>query len=153
MAKIPVTGGFVLIPEGTYVFRIYDVEYDETYGKMIVKMVNAKGLTHQERFSLKNKDESFNEKALNAFSYFAKTALNDFSIEEIDHEALVGHYIKAEVKHSTFPNRNEPEKTVTFANLGDKSPADKFDEPATERALTLGRSEEKKVDLNSLLED
>ena len=138
MAKIPVTGGFVLIPEGTYVFRIYDVEYDETYGKMIVKMVNAKGLTHQERFSLKNNDESFNEKALNAFSYFAKTALNDFSIEEIDHEALVGQ---------------EPEKTVTFANLGDKSPADKFDEPATERALTLGRSEKKKVDLNSLLED
>lgn len=153
MAKIPVTGGFVLIPEGTYVFRIYDVEYDETYGKMIVKMVNAKGLTHQERFSLKNQDESFNEGALNAFSYFAKTALNDFSIEEIDHEALVGHYIKAEVKHSTFPNRKEPEKTVTFANLGNKFPADKFDEPATERALTLGRNEEKKVDLNSLLED
>lgn len=153
MAKIPVTGGFVLIPEGTYVFRIYDVEYDETYGKMIVKMVNAKGLTHQERFSLKNKDESFNEGALNAFSYFAKTALNDFSIEEIDHEALVGHYIKAEVKHSSFPNRKDPEKTVTFANLGNKFPADKFDEPATERALTLGRNEEKKVDLNSLLED
>lgn len=153
MAKIPVTGGFVLIPEGTYVFRIYDVEYDESYGKMIVKMVTAKGLTHQERFSLKNKDESFNEGALNAFSYFAKTALNDFSIEEIDHEALVGHYIKAEVKHSTFPNRKEPEKTVTFANLGNKFPADKFDEPATERALTLGRNEEKKVDLNSLLEE
>ena len=29
MARIPMTSGFVLIPEGTYVFRIYDVSYDE----------------------------------------------------------------------------------------------------------------------------
>ena len=29
MARIPMTSGFTLIPEGTYVFRIYDVSYDE----------------------------------------------------------------------------------------------------------------------------
>ena len=28
MARIPMTSGFTLIPEGTYVFRIYDVSYD-----------------------------------------------------------------------------------------------------------------------------
>ena len=27
MARIPMTSGFTLIPEGTYVFRIYDVSY------------------------------------------------------------------------------------------------------------------------------
>ena len=28
MARIPMTSGFVVIPEGEYVFRIYDATYD-----------------------------------------------------------------------------------------------------------------------------
>ena len=32
MARIPMTSGFTLIPEGTYVFRIYDVCYDDEFG-------------------------------------------------------------------------------------------------------------------------
>ena len=84
MARIPMTSGFVVIPEGEYVFRIYDATYDEEFGRIVVKLVTASGLTHQERFSIKNSDDEYNEKALNAFSYFAKTALNDFSREDID---------------------------------------------------------------------
>jgi len=141
MARIPMTSGFVLIPEGEYVFRIYDASYDEEFGKIEVKLVTAQGLTHTERFSLKDANDEWNEKALNAFSYFAKTALNDFTREDVDPEELIDHYIRAEVVHSEpMPNRNDPTKTVTFANLGDKSPAEGFDETPTDKALTLGKS-------------
>ena len=140
MARIPMTSGFVLIPEGEYVFRIYDASYDEEFGKIEVKLVTAQGLTHTERFSLKDANDEWNEKALNAFSYFAKTALNDFTREDVDPEELIDHYIRAEVVHSEpMPNRNDPSKTVTFANLGDKSPAEGFDETPTDKALTLGK--------------
>ena len=37
------------------------------------------------------------------------------------------------------PNRNNPEKNITFANLGDKAPADGFDTEPVSRALTIGR--------------
>lgn len=141
MARIPMTSGFVLIPEGEYVFRIYDASYDEEFGKIEVKLVTAQGLTHTERFSLKDANDEWNEKALNAFSYFAKTALNDFTREDVDPEELIDHYIRAEVVHSEpMSNRNDPTKTVTFANLGDKSPAEGFDETPTDKALTLGKS-------------
>lgn len=127
MARIPMTSGFTLIPEGVHVFRIYDVTYDEDFGKLTVKMVTAQGIVHNETFSLKDANDEPNEKALNAFSYFAKTALNDFSLEDIDHTDLIDHYIRAEVIHTKLPSRKDPSKTVTFANLGDKAPADRFD--------------------------
>lgn len=140
MARIPMTSGFVVIPEGEYVFRIYDATYDEEFGKILVKLVNAQGATHTERFSIKNNDDTFNEGAMNAFSYFAKTAMNDFSLEDIDPEELIDHFIRAEVTHTKQPNRNDPTKTVTFANLGDKSPADYFDTDPVPRALSLSRN-------------
>lgn len=139
MARIPMTSGFVLIPEGTYVFRIYAASYDEEFGKIEVKLVTAKGMTHTERFSIKDKNDELNEKALNAFSYFAKTAMGDFELEDIEPSELIDHYIEAEVVHTEFPSNKDPDKTVTFANLGDKSPAEGFDEEPVARAMTLGK--------------
>ena len=101
----------------------YDATYDEEFGKIEVKLVNAAGMTHTERFSSKDKNEELNEKALNAFSYFAKTAMGDFTLEDIDPEELIDHFICAEVVHTKLPSNKDPNKTVTFANLGDKSPA------------------------------
>ena len=141
MARIPMTSGFTLIPEGEYVFRVYAVTYDEEYGKIEVKLVNAQGMTHIERFSIMNKNGEPNEKAMNAFSYFAKTVMNDFALEDIDPAELVDHYIRAEIKHSELPSNKEPGKNVTFANFGDKSPADGFDTTPVPRALTLGKDE------------
>lgn len=138
MARIPLRSGFTLIPEGVHVFRIYDVIYNENFGKLEIKMVNAQGITHTERFTIKDQYDEPNEGALNAFSYFAKTALNDFTPEDIDPAELIGHYIKAEVVHSKLPSRKDPTKTVTFANLGDKSVATGFEEPATAAALNMG---------------
>lgn len=140
MARIPMTSGFVLIPEGTYVFRIYDVTYDEEFGKIEIKLVTAQGQTHTERFTIKDQNDEFNEKALNAFSYFAKTALNDFDVEDVDPEELIDCYIRAEVVHSEVTSNKDAKKTLTFANLGDKEPADGFDTEPCERALTLSRN-------------
>jgi hypothetical protein len=150
MARIPMTNGFTLIPEGEHIFRIYDVTYNEEFGKMVVKMVTAKGLLHNERFSLKSQDGTFNEKALNAFSYFAKTALNDFDREEIDQEELIDHYIKCVIEHTILPKNDDPTKTVTFANIVDKSPADGFEEEPVAKALNMGKAV--KVDLDSALD-
>ena len=137
MARIPMTSGFMVIPEGVYVFRIYDASYDEEFGKIIVKLVNAQGATHTERFSIKDQNDEINEKALNAFSYFAKTAMNDFTLDDVDPEELIDHYIRAEVIHTQLPSRKDPTKNVTFANLGDKSPADGFDTEPVARALNM----------------
>lgn len=139
MARIPMTSGFTLIPEGTYVFRIYDVSYDEEFGKIEIKLVNAAGMTHTERFTIKDKNDEPNEKALNAFSYFAKTAMGDYTLEDIDPMELIDHFIEAEVVHTKLPSNKDPNKTVTFANLGDKAPAEYFDTEPVSRALTLGK--------------
>lgn len=139
MARIPMTSGFTLIPEGTYVFRVYAATYDEEFGKIEVKLVNAAGMTHTERFSIKDKNDEMNEKALNAFSYFAKTVMGDYTLEDIDPAELVDHFVCAEVVHTKLPSNKDPNKTVTFANLGDESPADYFDTEPVARALTLGK--------------
>lgn len=138
MATIPMTSGFSLCPEGIHIFRIYAVDYKQDFGRIEIKMVNAQGITHTERFSLMGNNGVVNEKACNAFSYFAKTALNDFGLEEIDHTDLINHYIKAQVVHTTMPSNKDPNKTVTFANLGDKWAADGFDTTPVKKALTLG---------------
>ena len=127
MARIPMTAGFQRIPEGEHVLKITKAEYEEDFGKVTFTLENVRGLSCQERFSLLNQDGSPNEKAMGAFSFFAKTAMNDFDLVDVDPVELVGRYIRAEVIHRTQPNRTDPTKTVTFVNLGDKSPADGFD--------------------------
>jgi hypothetical protein len=138
MARIPTTGGFQTMPEGEQVLKITAAEYDEEFGKVIFTLQNVKGLTCIERFSLLNQDNTPNEKALNAFSFFAKTAMNDFDMEDVDPVELIGHYIKAEVIHNKVPSTKDPTKMMTFVNLGDKSPADGFDgAPAAPKATGL----------------
>ena len=146
MARITMTGGFQVMPEGEQVLKITAAEYDEDFGKAVFTLANAKGQTCQERFSLLNQDGSPNEKALGAFSFFAKTALNNFDIEDVDPVELVDHYIRAEVIHNKVPSTKDPTKTMTFVNLGSKSPADGFDGvTATAAPKSTG------LDLNALL--
>ncbi len=128
MAKIGLTEGFSVIPEGTHVFKIIKVNYKEDFGKMEVIMQMATGQKHTERFSLLDKNGESNQGGLNAFSYFAKTALNDFSLSEIDEQDLVGHFIRCEVEHEKVESNRTPGKMLTFARLGDKEAADGFDE-------------------------
>lgn len=128
MAKIGLTEGFTLIPEGTHVFKITEVNYKEDFGKMEVVMQTAKGQKHIERFSLLNKEGEPNQGGLNAFSYFAKTALDDFTVKDIDDQELVGHFIRCEVEHEEVESNKTPGKMLKFARLGDKEAAYGFDE-------------------------
>ena len=41
MARIAMRSGFTLVPEGTHVFRIFNVTYDEEFGKLTVFMVDG----------------------------------------------------------------------------------------------------------------
>lgn len=159
MAKIGLSEGFTLIPEGTHVFKITAVNYKEAFGKLEITMQTQSGAKHIERFSLLKTDGSPNEGALNAFSYFAKTALNDFSLTEIDHEDLVGCFIECDVEHDVQPNKNKPDKTVTFARLADKRPSEGWIEgeaptptPTTKLAPAASQTAKKpSFDLNALL--
>ena len=146
MARIPMTAGFQRIPEGEHVLKITKAEYDEDFGKAIFILENAKGQTCQERFSLLNQDGTHNERALGAFSFFAKTAMNDFDLVDVDPAELVGHYIRAEVIHKKVPSNQDSTKMMTFVNLGEKSPADGFDGVAAEAAPKPAC-----LDLNALL--
>lgn len=127
MAKIGLSEGFSLVPEGTHVFKITAVNYKEAFGKMEVTMETQTGQKHIERFSLLKQNGESNEGALNAFSYFAKVALNDFSLTEIDHTDLIGHFMECDVEHDTQPSNKDPNKTVTFARLADKRASDGWD--------------------------
>lgn len=158
MANITLSGGFKVCPEGKHIFRIYRVDYNPDFGKLAVYMVNAKGIIHIERFSLMNKSGEMNDSACNMFSFFAKTALNNFKLTEIDHNDLVNHYIGCEVTHTVLPSTTDPSKTVTFANITEKWVAEGFDTEPVPKALSLGTNPETpsapkgEVDLNRLLD-
>lgn len=137
MARIPMTNGFRVLPEGEYIFRIYDVTYDENFGKLVVKMISAKGDSFTERFSLKNQNDEWNEGALNAFSFFAKTVLDNFDRADIDPKELIGGYLSGEITHTEVPSRTNPSKTMTFAHLGDYAHVDGFDETPCEKTVKL----------------
>lgn len=121
---------FTLIPEGYHVFKIVEVDmskYDD-YGKIAINMETVNGLKHTERFSLTDNKGELNEKAYNAFSYFCRTALNDYRNDDIDTDDLIGRYIRAEVKHVESTTINERTgKPYVNVNLGEKEPALGFD--------------------------
>lgn len=145
MGKIALSEGYSLIPEGTHIFKIVEVNYKEAYGKLEIKMKTAKGQTHTERYSLIKSDGSPNEGALNAFSYFAKTALQDYSAQEIDPEELIGFFIECDVEHDIQPSNKNPNKNVTFVRLADKRPADGY----TEEEVSTPATAAKKTGVNT----
>lgn len=127
MATVQLSATFTPIPEGRHIFKIVDVAYDPEFGSMHVKMVTSKGKKHTERFKLMDQNEKPNEGAISAFSFFARTALNDFARESIDHGDLTGHYIEAEVLHNKVPSTKKEGEFVTFIRLGEKHPASGFE--------------------------
>lgn len=60
MAKIALSDGFSLLPEGEQVLKITDVKYKEAFGKMEIYMETLHGVKHIERFSLLKSDGSSN---------------------------------------------------------------------------------------------
>lgn len=140
-------GGFQIVPEGTQIFKVTNYKWDEDFGKLEFTLETANGYKHTERFGLLDINGEVNEKANNAYSFFARTVLNNPSLDEIEHSDLVGHYIEATVEHDKKPSTKDPSKTVTFVKLGEKKPASGFNKPATATPTKTGA----KVSLDDLL--
>lgn len=105
MAKMKLSEStFSLIPEGVTTFKVMEVDDTkyEDFGKIAVKLQTAKGETHTENFTLIKANGELNEGALKAWSYFARTCLNNFMADEIDTQDIVGCYIQATVKHEKY---------------------------------------------------
>ena len=127
MAKVKLSENtFKLIPEGEYIFKVTDVEYDEDFGKMKVSLQTKDGQKHTEQFMLLNKKGETNEGALKAFSYFARVCLNNPSLDEIDHEDLIGCYIQCTVTHEEFESNKEEGKMLKSARIGNYESASGF---------------------------
>ena len=153
MAKIKLSeGGFSLIAEGTTTFKIVGAEYDEDFGKIKIQMQTKEGQKHTEQFSLLKKNGEVNEGAIKAFSYFAKTALNNFTVDEIDEQDLVGCYIIATVKHESYEYEKDGEtKKGKTARLNDYAVAVGFDSNPTEEEGDLDDTDDE--DLDDFLND
>lgn len=122
--------GFKIIPEGVTVFKVMEVDdskYDD-FGKLTVKLQTAKGETHTENFSFLRANGDLNEGALKAWSYFARTCLNNFQADEIDTQDVVGCYVQATVKHEKY-TRSQGERAgqeATAVRLNDYTTATGF---------------------------
>lgn len=153
MAKVKLSENtFTLISEGRHVLKIVGVEYDEDFGKMKIQLQNKEGIKHNEQFTLIKKSGEPNEGALKAFSYFARTALNNYNIDKIDHEDLVGCYIEATVSYEEFESNKEAGKMLKSARLGDYSSASSFGKSAIKEVAKDVDEDEEDVDLDDFLD-
>ena len=130
MAKMKLSeSNFKLIPEGVTTFKVVEVNDSkyEDFGKLEVKLQTAKGETHIERFGLTKNNGEVNEGALKAWSYFARTCLNNFNADEIDTQDIVGCYVTATVKHESYTYEKDGEtKKGTNVRLNDYTVAVNF---------------------------
>ena len=131
MAKMKLAENtFTIIPEGTTIFKVMEVDeskYDD-YGKLKVTLQTSSGEKHFENFSFTQANGDINEGALRAWSYFARVCLNNFQVEEIDTQDIVGCYIQANVTHEKY-TRTSGEKAgqeATAVRLKDYTSASGF---------------------------
>ncbi|MBO5870814.1 MAG: hypothetical protein J6Q89_08705 [Clostridia bacterium] len=138
MAKIKlVDTGFQMIPEGTYIFKVNKVTYDEDFGDMKLELITKNGLKHTERFGLQDKNGEVNEGAMKAFSYTARVLLNNPNLDMIDEQDLVGCYMKATVAHKESATvSTKTGKPFVNAVLDDKQAAWGFDADNAQAATT-----------------
>ena len=102
---------FHLIPEGTYVWTIKNAKYDAKFNKVKVEFENENGEKITNPYGLSS------DGGAKAFSYLAKTAINDYSVKEIDPETLVGKKVIGDIEHAEMPSTVREGEMVKFANL------------------------------------
>ena len=130
MSRIRLSEGYSVIPEGQHIFQIVEVNHDETFGKIEVKLAMADGKTHVEKYNLVDKNGNQSEGAIKAFSYFARAAMDDMSLMDIDPQDLVGHFVEATVVHDKVQSKDDPNKILTFVKLDNKRHATGFESSA-----------------------
>lgn len=129
MSSIPLTNGFKLMSEGEHLLKVVDVKDNMDFGKVNIKLKNAKGESITNRFTLKKASGDWHEGALNAFSFFVKTVMNDYTLKSIEPKEMIGHFVIGEVTYTTQTNKNDESKTITFANISEVHPTeDTFEE-------------------------
>ena len=121
MAKINLaesTGGSYIKEAGKNVLlQITHAKYNQDFGKVEMTLTNEKGETMNNNFGLMNNDGSINEKALKAFSYFARVAVGDWDRDDIEDEELLGCYIRGDIKLTEGKEKNKSGEIMVFANL------------------------------------
>ena len=147
MSKIKLSDAFTLIPQGTHVLKITGVEQKDEYGKLEVYMQTREGLKHTERFQYLKDNGEINDGAIQALTFFARTAMNDFSLQEIEPTEMIGHFMECDVTHDVVPSNKTPGKTATFARLSEKRPSEGWIESAPAPAPAA----KPKYDLSKLL--
>ena len=158
MAKITLSKStFTLIPEGVTTFKVMEVDDSkyEDFGKLVVKLQTAKGETHSEQFGIVKDSGEINEGALKAWSYFARTCLNNFQADEIDTQDIVGCYITATVKHETY-TRTKGENAGTEAKtvrLNDYAVASGFNKAQAPEETTDEIDDLDDLDVDDFLDD
>ena len=91
--------GYTRIPEGWHTFEVIESEYKEDFGKLTITLKTENGLHHKETFTLINAMGEPNEKAVNAFTMFAKNCMNDFSLTQIDEQKLIGRKLRGRIEY------------------------------------------------------
>lgn len=154
MAKMKLSEStFTLVPEGTTTFKVMEVDDTkyEDFGKIAVKLQTAEGKTHTETFTLIKDNGNLNEGALKAWSYFARTCLNNFRADEIDTQDIVGCYITATVKHEQNQGKGaNVNKTYTNVRLNDYTTASGFGSGATKSSTEVADLDDELADLDEI---
>lgn len=127
MSVIKLSTGYSVLPEGEYIFKIESVSYREEFGKLEIRLVTYTGQRHTEYFTFIKQDGSTNNVALNIFSNFARIAMDNKELEEIDPEKLVGKFVKGKIEHTQIASKREAGKMVTFARFACESSVSGFD--------------------------
>lgn len=146
-------GRFKILDEGNYTFYIYDVEYNEDFGKLKIKYITQEGDTVIEFLRLLKEDGSTNDLHRDFYSDTAHAALGD-DVKRADPPELIGHYINADIVHKVVDSKDKPGETMTFVNFDNKTQSDGFDGEPSEKCLAIiKKAESKNVDLGDLLDD
>jgi hypothetical protein len=120
MSKIKLTEStYAVCPEGVHIFKITEVQQDNDFQVITLKLKTPDGYTDTERYTLINSDGSANDGALGAFSYLAKCAMHDMTLTEIEPTLLKNCYIKATISHTVKASTKREGKTVTFTSISD----------------------------------
>ena len=108
--------GYTRIPEGWHTFEVIESDYNEDFGKLTITLKTENGLEHKETFTLINAMGEPNEKAINAFTMFAKNCMNDFSLKEVDEQDLIGRKLRGRIEY-VEGTRINPKTGKNYVNI------------------------------------
>ena len=120
--KLSKSTGFKNIPEGRTILKIVSVDEKPQFDKVEVKLRNQEGLTMLQKY------DTSKEGGLNAYSFLARSAMDDFSLDEVEGDDLIGRFVEADVTHTVVESTKDEDKTFTFVNIKNLKPSVGFED-------------------------